>query len=249
MLTTLGIVQPRLATDASKIRAARRIGGKSLLEWVVRRATDCQRLDQVIVLAPSGPEAQFVSELAPPDVPVVVGNSKDPLAGNITALDAYPAKAVVRICAEAPLFDPVLIDRLVTTADEHPQCDYIGYCRRDGRSALMASVGLFAEWCRADALRQADREVTLLADREQVTSYIFSHPEKFTVRLVPAPVGLDGDDVRLAIDSEEDWDHVQTVYEALGPDSLDWQRIARLLEQHPGMRREMAALNRRGASV
>ena len=115
--------------------------------------------------------------------------------------------------------------------------------------AILSSVGLFAEWCRTDALRRASEEVTLQSDREQVTSYLYSHPEKFAVRLIPAPPGLDRDDVRLTIDSEEDWDHAQTIFEALGPDSLDWQRIARLLEQQPRMRQEMAVLNRRAARV
>jgi spore coat polysaccharide biosynthesis protein SpsF len=247
MLGTLGIVQPQLGTETSKGRVARRFGGKSLLEWVVRRATDCQRLDRVVVLVPSGPEAQFVAELVPPDVPVVVGNTKDRLAGHVAALASYPARGVVRICAEAPFVDPVLIDRLVTTASEHPECDYIGYCRRDGFPTILSSVGMFAEWCRADALRRASDEITLQSDREQVTSYLYSHPEKFAVRLISAPPGLDRDDVRLAIDSEEDWDHAQTIFEALGPESLDWQHIARLLEGQPGMRQQMAVLNRRAA--
>jgi spore coat polysaccharide biosynthesis protein SpsF len=249
MLSTLGIVQPRLASDAAKGRAARRFGGKSLLEWVVRRATDCQRLDRVVVLVPSAAEAQFVAEFVPPDVPVVVGNTRDALAGHVACLESYPAHAVVRISAEAPFVDPVLIDRLVTTASEHPQCDYIAYCRRDGFPTLLASVGMFAEWCRAEALKRANDEVVRQCDRDQVSAYLYSHPEEFNVRLIPAPPGLDRDDVRLTIDSEEDWDHAQTIFEALGPDSLDWHRIARLLEEQPAMRQQMAALNRRTATV
>ena len=43
MLETLGIVQlSNLASDSHR-KAARRLGGKSVLEWVVRRVTDCQR--------------------------------------------------------------------------------------------------------------------------------------------------------------------------------------------------------------
>ncbi len=77
-----------------------------------------------------------------------------------------------------------------------------------------------------------------------MTSYIYSHPEKFTLRQIPAPDEIDREDVRLTVDIEEDWDHALVIYEALGPERLDWQRIARLLDHQPAMRRRMAALNR-----
>src|SRR5688572_3128342 len=100
MFTTLGIVQARFASDAAKGHMARRLGGKSLLEWVVRRVTDCQLLDQVVVAVGSGPEEQFVSELVPPDVPVFVGKASDALGSFVAALAAYPAEGVVRIGAD-----------------------------------------------------------------------------------------------------------------------------------------------------
>jgi spore coat polysaccharide biosynthesis protein SpsF len=201
------------------------------------------------VLVGRGPEEQFVSELVPADVPVFAGPPHDLLARYEAALEQYPAHSIVRIGADSPFVDPVLVDRLVNTADEHPECDYIGYCRADGRPTLLSSVGMFAEWCRSDALRRAARQATSTVDRQQPTRYLFSHPEEFTVRLIPAPAGLDRDDVRLAVESEEDWEHAQTIYEALGPDALDWQRIAGLLEQQPALRSRMAILNRRRESV
>ena len=42
---------------------------------------------------------------------------------------------------------------------------------------------------------------------------------------------------------------VQEIFDALGPDSLDWQGIAGLLDQHPALRKRMADLNRTCANV
>ena len=81
-------------------------------------------------------------------------------------------------------------------------------------------------------------------DREHVTRYLYSHPEKFNLRLIPAPTEIDREDVRLTVDLDEDWDHALAIYEALGPERLDWQRIARLLDHQPALRSRMAALNR-----
>ena len=55
---------------------------------------------------------------------------------------------------------------------------------------------------------------------------------------------IDRDDVRFRIDEEEDWEHTLEIYEAIGPEALNWQRIADLLNHQPALRRRMAALNR-----
>src|SRR5207247_2361286 len=103
----------------------------------------------------------------------------------------YPAESVVRVCADNPFIEPVFIDRLVATAHEHPECDYVGYCSSDGRPAILSSVGMFAEWCTAEALRRAAREARSPMDREHVTRYLYTHPEAFSLRFVPVPAELD----------------------------------------------------------
>lgn len=245
MLNTLGIVevgsanQPPLAQPRHTI-AARRFGTKSLLEWVVRRVTEAQRLDQVLIVGLGDQPAAF--QAAPSDVPVHVG-SDDPLRDYVTALDEYPAAAVVRVKVANPFIDPVMIDRLVTAADGF-RGDYLSYCFSDGRPVVHSQLGVLAEWCRGDALRQADREAADPRDRQDPMRYVYSRPDRFQLRLIPAPTPLDRDDLRLLLDSEEDWDHAQEIYDALGPEGLDFQTIAGLLDNNPAIRQRMAVLNR-----
>ncbi len=248
MLNTLGIVQVRREPqNSSDLKVGRKLGGKSLLELVVRRVTDCQRLDGVVVVLGDSEQDERVRQLVPPDVPVFVGSQRDALARLVAAVEEFGAKSVVRVCADNPFIDPVLIDRLVSTADAHPACDYISYCCADGRPAILTQLGVFAEWCSADSLARANREARRAADRETVTGYLYAHPELFNVRLIPLPPELDRDDLRLRIDFEEDWEHAQVIYEALGPDEWDWQRIADLLDHQPALRKRMAVLNRETA--
>lgn len=248
MLNTLGIVQVRREPqNSSDLKVGRKLGGKSLLELVVRRVTDCQRLDGVVVVLGDSEQDERVRQLVPPDVPVFVGSQRDALARLVAAVEEFGAKSVVRVCADNPFIDPVLIDRLVSTANAHPACDYISYCCADGRPAILTQLGVFAEWCSADSLARANREARRAADRETVTGYLYAHPELFNVRLIPLPPELDRDDLRLRIDFEEDWEHAQVIYEALGPDEWDWQRIADLLDHQPALRKRMAVLNRETA--
>ncbi len=159
-------------------------------------------------------------------------------------LDHYRPDGAVRVCAENPFIDPVLIDQLVISAGEGPDCDYVGFRCRDGRPATSTSLGLFAEWCRPEAVRVARQRALTPSERNDVTRYLYSHPDEFDLRLLPAPSGLDRDDLRLTIESEEDWEHAQVIFEALGPEELDWQRIAGLLRGQPRLRQRMAVLNR-----
>jgi spore coat polysaccharide biosynthesis protein SpsF len=244
MCDSLGIVEIRPHGEFSRSTAGRRLGGKSVLEWVVRGMTDCLCLNRIVVLAPNTHDAEELTKLVPRDVPLFISDAPDALARFIAAVKAHPADAVVRVAAEHPFVDPELIDRLIATATRNPEVDYIGYCSRSGQPAVCSPLGVIGEWIRTSALCKVDRQATHCAEREQVTAYIYAHPEEFNLRLIPIPAELDRDDVRLTIGGEEDWERTQTIFEALGAEPLDYRRMADLLNHQPALRQRMATLNR-----
>ena len=126
MLRTLGIVEACFATAAERAKVTRRLRGKTVLEWAVRRATDCTRLDGVIVLTDDAPANAFLLELVPLDVPVFVAPKRDPVARFLAAVDEYATEAIVRVRGDSPFVDPGLVDRLVATAGQS-RCDYVSY--------------------------------------------------------------------------------------------------------------------------
>jgi spore coat polysaccharide biosynthesis protein SpsF len=249
MLKTLGVVEACCASASDRAKMARRLEGKSVVEWVARRCTECLHLDGVIVVTRDLPENAFLSCLVPRDVPLFMGRQADHLGCVAAALEEYPAEALVWIRGDCLFVDPLLLDRLVLAAGVHPELDYLGFTSRDGQPATLSPVGVYGEWLRATALHKAARRAVEPADRQHLSRYVFSRPEKFNVRLLPAPAPIDRDDVRLTVDIEEDWDHAQTIFEALGSEELNWQRIADLLHHQPAMRHRMAALNRQHARV
>jgi spore coat polysaccharide biosynthesis protein SpsF len=244
MLKTLGIVQANFRSPRFCTNASRRLGGRSLLEWVVRRVTDSMRLNGVIVLTGQTDDAHAIGRLVPSDVPLCCCDAADEVSRVAKALETFPAEGVVRVCGDNLFIDPILIDRLVNAAEAQPDCDYVSYCSRDGRPAILSPVGLYAEWFSTDAIRRADRLTRCDGECRRVTEFFHANADKFTLRLIPTPAEVDRDDVRLTIDLEEDWEHALAIYDALGPERLDWRRIANLLDHQPAMRSRMATLNR-----
>jgi spore coat polysaccharide biosynthesis protein SpsF len=244
MLKNLGIVQANFHSPRFRSLVMRKLDGRSLIEWVIRRVTDAMRLNGVIVVASGVEDREMVHRLIPHDIPIFFGQSEDSLALIAKAVEQYPAEGVVRVDGDNPFVDPCLIDRLVTTAEAMPNSDYVGFALRDGRPAFGSPVSIYAEWFRMGAVWKAHRAASDESERGHAARYLLSHPEKFNIRLIPAPAAIDRDDVRLTVDIEEDWDHVLAIVEALGSEGLDWQRIARLLDQQPALRSRMAVLNR-----
>lgn len=243
-MKTLGIVQACFQSPSFRANAMRRLGGQSLLEWVIRRVTDSAQLGGVIVVADGTEEQETLRRVVPKDVPVVAHDAPDMLERLARALENYPAESVVRVRGDNLFIDPALIDRLVTAAEAIPECDYATYASRDGQPAVLSPVGIYAEWFRVRAVHRAHRLAREPGDRDEVTRYLYLQAKKFNVHLIPAPAEIDREDVRLTLAHDEDWDHALAIYDALGPESLDWQRIAGFLNHQPALRKRMAVLNR-----
>jgi len=249
MATTLAAVEIWPAIEGLSPRsplagiARRRFAGKTLLEWVVRRVSDALCIDQIVVLAGDDPLSHNLVAHCPPDISVLHSPAADPLGRLAGAVREVACTGVVRINVSHPFVDPDLIDRLVA-ATAHSGCDYASYALGDGRPAIESKVGVFAEWVAAPAIVRADRLAKLAGDRLDATRFINTRPDLFALKWLPAPRQLDKGDLRLAIQDEEDWEHVQLILDALGPESLDWQYIASLLDRQPTLRARMADRNR-----
>lgn len=245
MLRTLGIVHVDHEVDddgfsslSPTMLAGRRLGGRRVLEWTVRRLTESQRLDGVIVALPAGGFEGELSEFVPSDVPVYRYENSDRLGAVASACNAYPAESVVVVPASSPFIDPVLVDRLIISAESDPTCDYASYHDGEEYPRLSSRIGLVAEWIKTSALRQAEAELTDRLDPRELASSLLAYPELFKLHWIPLPESLDRKDVCFTLSDEEDWDRAEAILEVLPPDQLDWQEIARLLDLHPSLQTE-----------
>jgi spore coat polysaccharide biosynthesis protein SpsF len=87
--------------------------------------------------------------------------------------------------------------------------DYSGY------SSLPYGAGV--EVLRAEALLRAEAEAVLAMEREHVCPYLYSHGELFLLHRPLAPRSWRGPDMRLTVDTPEDYDRAQQLCRVLVP--------------------------------
>ncbi len=233
MPKTLGIVKGALLTRKQRHHLARRLDGKSVLEWVVRQMTDCQRLDGVVVIADEGPDGNLVRELTPSDVPVLSVRAKDTLNMLRLTLEKFPHNSCVLIGADWPFLDPSVIDQLIRLADVEQNCDYAAYQFMNEVFSTGRPYGLFPEWYNSQTVRKIAGYVDSNDNiyRQLPGTFFLDNQKDYHVELLPVPAGLDQQDlVRFTFDDESDWDVILDLHDALDLEVLDVQKIGNLLE-------------------
>ena len=90
MFKTLGCVildvrDARPGSNCLRSFASRSLAGKPLVDWVVRRATEAERLDGVVVILPNEEPTQALEGLVPPDVMIFTSDRRDELRACVIA--------------------------------------------------------------------------------------------------------------------------------------------------------------------
>jgi spore coat polysaccharide biosynthesis protein SpsF len=92
------------------------------------------------------------------------------------------------------------------------KADYSGY------SGLPVGVGV--ESVPAAALLRAGKEASSSYDREHVCPYLYTHGELFKLHRPLAPLRWQSPDIRLTVDTQEDFDRALVLYAALKDEPL-----------------------------
>jgi spore coat polysaccharide biosynthesis protein SpsF len=229
MLRTLGIVKGALLTDKQRNYLARRLDGKSVLEWVVRQMTDCQLLSGVVVVVDSGASGEIVGDLTPIDVPVHRTEAKDTMALLQDTFEHFSTYSCLFIGCDWPFIDPTIFDRLVRAAELQVECDYSAFQFTNEIFSVGRPYGLFPEWYRSATLRKVASRVDDPIYRNLPGTFFLDNRESYKVELLPAPTALDRKDIRFSFDDEDDWDNIIELHDALSLDVLDCQKISNLL--------------------
>ena len=231
MLSTLGIVKGMLLTDRQRHHVARRLEGKSVLEWVVRQMTDSEQLNGVVVVAEEGSRGDLVRKLSPFDVPVYSTQAQDTATAVQDTLEHFSAEACILIGADWPFLDSELIDRLVRTARKTENCDYAAYQFMNEVFSAGRPYGLFPEWYRSSSIRKLASKSSDPIHRQMPGTFFLDNKDVYRVATLQIPAGLDRvEEMKFTFDDEDDWDNILELHNALDLEVLDCMKIGSLLD-------------------
>ena len=153
--------------------------------------------DCVSSFAPLAQEAGFT---------IVTGPKDDVLARYCIAVRRCGADRIIRATGDNPF---VFTDAAAALHREaiDANADYAAY------DALPLGAGV--ESVASEALLRAEREAELAMEREHVCPYLYGHPELFRLHRPPAPAAWQGTDLRLTVDTDEDYNRAQALYRRL----------------------------------
>lgn len=219
-------IQARTGSTRLPGKVLRPLGGRPVLEWMVRAAASVHGVDGVVVATSTAPGDDEVEELARSlGVDVVRGSEDDVLSRFLQVAEATGADALVRLTADCPLVDPVLVGQVVAAWRSDPSLDYVA-------TTLVRTLprGLDVELASVEALRVADVEARD-HHRVHVTSYLYAGDRQFrTLGLVVQPAA---NDLRVTLDTAEDARVIETVVDRLGDRPPRWFEVVELLRGDP----------------
>jgi len=218
--STLCVIQARTGSTRLPGKVLQELGGRPLLRFMLDRLSDL-RVDELVVATCTLDRDDPVADLARDAGRAVVrGSETDVLDRFVSALDASPADHVVRLTADCPLADPVLIEAVIARHLDRG-ADYTSnvFPRTFPR-------GLDCEVMTAAALRAAHAEARDAAEREHVTPFLYRRPERFALANMrnDAPLGREGWTVDTADDLAFVRGIVDTMRAAGEPDTFGWRQ-------------------------
>lgn len=219
-------------------------GETSILELLV------QRLQQL----PSGLPVVLATSVHPADdvlaacaatynIPCYRGDEQDVLQRFIGCATAFGFTSIIRVCADNPFMDAELLEQLIAEAPA-TTADYCSFQLAGQLPAIRSHWGIFAEYTTREALERAAATTADPFYHEHVTNFLYGHPDQFQVSWLRAPEGVfEADEVRLTIDTPEDFAGVQQLYTDLvgSGKAITFKNILQALALRPELRTHMRA--------
>ncbi len=209
---------------------------KPMLELMIERLRRVPEIDEIVIATTTDSSCEPIVELGSRlGVTVFRGSEKDVLDRVLKAAQAVSADLIVETTGDCPLIDPATISRVIRALREGPY----DYCsnRQTRTFPVGMDVQVFPTRVLADVASRTDDP----ADHEHVSLYIYEHPGRYRLKYVESGLPPNDSDLRLTVDTPEDFALIRAIYEALYPTkpNFDLRDVLRFLHARP----DLVALN------
>ncbi|MGB3700704.1 MAG: glycosyltransferase family protein [Anaerolineales bacterium] len=251
----IAIVQARMSASRLPGKVLQDINGEPMLVRVVERTHRSQWVDQVVVATSSDHSDDPIEDLCTKrEYSCYRGNLNDVLDRYYQAAKHHSAGVVVRITADCPIIDPIVIDQtlmafygrgpsLITQSGQTlvnrnllrdgivPAWDFTAN-RLPPPWKRTFPIGLDTEVCTFSALENAWRDAIQPHQREHVLPYLYENDQDFRIQILDHEP--DYGDIRWTVDTPQDLELLRMIYERFGGrDDFSWYEVLDLFKREP----------------
>lgn len=200
---------------------------KTVLDLIGYRLKQSRRLDKIIIATTTKKNDDQVKKFTDQSKFICFrGDENDVLDRHYQAACREGLDVVVRIPGDKPCVDPVLVDMMV---DEHVSG---GFIYTTNARKVTFPIGLEVEVFAFSALARAQKNAISQYDREHVTPFIYRELSDGGKDVLCSNSRLSRNDIRLTLDTTEDYALICSVIDTLGPD-FRHHDIVELIEEKP----------------
>lgn len=210
-------------------------GGEiTVLGQVVRRLRRCKRLNGIVIATTTDEEDAEIADVAKKEDAEYFRGSRDDVLGRFYGIaKENKASVIVRVTSDCPCIDPQIVDEVIDT-HVSSEADYTS-----NTLARTFPHGLDTAVLSFRALEKAHLEAKQSFEREHVCPYIYkSNPQMFKISSVEAPARLRAPDIRITLDTEQDYALLCAVFDYLYPQSEHFgtEEIIKLFRDKPWLK-------------
>ena len=201
------ILQARVGSSRLPGKSLRPLAGVSLVARCLERLLAGSAAPLVLATTERAEDDALQDEASMLGVPCLRGPDADVLARFAQVVEVLGPAYVVRATADNPAVDIDAPRRVL----DHLRRGGVDYVVEQG-----LPVGGPVEGMRAETLLRAAREAVDPGDREHVTTYIKRPDQRFRVLMPLAPVHVRAQNLRLTVDTAEDFAFMEQVLQLAG---------------------------------
>jgi len=222
-------IEARMGSSRLPGKTMKELFGKPMLEQMVNRLKKVRTADEIIIATTENKIDQPIVELAKKlGVGYFQGSENDVLDRVLNAAKKYDIDLIVETCGDCPLIDPLIIEYEIATFLNN-DFDYVGCHLRK-----TWPIGLDAKLFTTQTLDEVARKTNEPPDRENVSLYIYEHPNEYKIHNIEATGRRNRPDLRFVVDYKEDFDLVEKIYKSMEPDhSFNYTDILSFLDKYP----------------
>lgn len=231
------ILQARINSTRLPAKVLMEICNKPIIYLIIGRLKHCKNIDDIILSIPDTDQNYILEEYANKiGCHYARGSENDVLSRYYKTAKRFDVTDIIRVTADCPLIDPKLVDLMI----EYYLTEKVDYAAIDTDKYFPR--GLDAEIFSWETLEKTNIEAQQNYEREHVTPYIYNNPELFKIKFLEAEKSLTRPELRLTVDTQEDFNLVREIFENLYDKnkSFDIYDVIDFLDNHP----ELLSINK-----